>query len=252
MNKRLGEMRLNNQGTMMKIVRYGGHSDIDVEFLDNFHYIKKNQLYVNFKNGCIKNPYDRTTYGVGYLGVGEYVAKENGKIIESYRVGHDIMRRCYSEKSKEKFSAYFGICSVAKTWHNYQNFANWFDNNKYDVEGRLHIDKDILFPNNKIYCPDMCILTPQRINMLFVKKPNKYGLPNGVKPTINSKYESKYNGRHLGTFNTIEEAVITHDKEKKKEILEVANEYKEIIPQRLYEALLNWNSDYLRKVRNTP
>ena len=65
-------------------------------------------------------------------------------------------------------------------WHNYQNFAQWFNENRYDVEGRLHIDKDILYPGNKIYCPDTCLLVPQRINMLFLNKPNKRGLPNGI------------------------------------------------------------------------
>lgn len=244
MNKRLGETRLNNFGTMMKIVRYGSFDDIDVEFMDEFHYIKEHQAYVNFKNGSIKNPYDRTTYGVGCLGVGKYMAKENGKIVESYRVWHDIMRRCYSEKSKEKFSAYFGICTVAEIWHDYQNFAKWFEENKYEVNERLHIDKDILFSNNKVYHPDMCMLTPQRINMLFMKKPNKYGLPNGIKPRMNGKYEAQYRKEMLGVFNSIEEAVVAHDKAKKSAITEIANEYKEIIPKRLYDALVNWKSDY--------
>ena len=62
----------------------------------------------------------------------------------------------------------------------FQNFAKWFDDNKYEVDGRLHIDKDILYPNCKIYSPETCLLIPQRINMLFLNKPNKRGLPNGI------------------------------------------------------------------------
>lgn len=72
MNGRLGETRLNKQGTMMKIVRYGNYDDIDIEFMDEFHYIKEHQLYANFKNRRCKNPYDRTICGVGYIGVGKY------------------------------------------------------------------------------------------------------------------------------------------------------------------------------------
>lgn len=45
----LGEIRKNNKGTLMKIIRYGGKSDIDIEFLDEFHYIKEHCLYINFK-----------------------------------------------------------------------------------------------------------------------------------------------------------------------------------------------------------
>lgn len=33
MNERLGETRLNKQGTIMKIVRYGSYDDIDIEFI---------------------------------------------------------------------------------------------------------------------------------------------------------------------------------------------------------------------------
>lgn len=164
----------------MRIVRYGGISDIDVQFMDEYGHIVHNAAYTNFKNGQIKNPYDKTTYGVGYLGSGKYMAKADGKVVESYNVWHDMIRRCYSAKSKEKFQAYFHICMVSKLWHNYQNFAEWFNENKYEVDGRLHIDKDILYPGNKIYCPDTCLLVPQRINMLFLNKPNKRGLPNGI------------------------------------------------------------------------
>lgn len=146
----------------MRIIHYGSISDIDIQFMDEYGYIVHNAAYTNFKNGQIKNPYDKTTYGVGYLGSGEYMAKADGKVVESYNVWHDMIRRCYSEKSKEKFQAYFHICMVSKLWHNYQNFAEWFNKNKYEVDGRLHIDKDILYPGNRIYCPDTCLLVPPK------------------------------------------------------------------------------------------
>lgn len=60
----------------MKIIRYGGWEDIDVQFQDEFYYIKEHQTYSNFKKGEIKNPYDRTVFGVGYVGVGEYKTKK--------------------------------------------------------------------------------------------------------------------------------------------------------------------------------
>lgn len=240
MNERLGEIKLNKQGTMMKIVRYRSYTDIDVEFMDDFHYIKEHQAYVNFKNGGIKNPYDKTTYGVGYLGDGIYMAKENNKIVEGYRVWHDIMRRCYSEHSKDRFPAYYHICTVSEEWHNYQNFAKWFEENKYECGERLHIDKDILYPGNKIYSPDTCILVPQRINLLFMNKPNKRGLPNGISQKSNGSYSVKYAGVDYGTRKTLEDAFELYSEKKKESIINAANDYKEIIPYRLYEALLNY------------
>ena len=72
-NERLGEIRNNKFGTPMKIIRYGCYNDIDVEFLDENHYIKEHNTYSNFKTGVIKNPYDKTLFGVGYVGVGEHM-----------------------------------------------------------------------------------------------------------------------------------------------------------------------------------
>lgn len=224
----------------MRIIRYGSISDIDVQFMDEYGHIVHNAAYTNFKNGQIKNPYDKTTYGVGYLGSGKYMAKADGKVVESYNVWHDMIRRCYSEKSKEKFQAYFHICMVSKLWHNYQNFAEWFNENKYEVDGRLHIDKDILYPGNKIYCPDTCLLVPQRINMLFLNKPNKRGLPNGI-VRYSDRYLVKYNGVEYGYRNTLDDAFELYAKVKKDAIIKIANEYKEIIPRKLYEALLKYD-----------
>ena len=47
MNERLGETRLNKQGTMMKIVRYGSYDDIDIEFIDEFHYLSSCRIPYN-------------------------------------------------------------------------------------------------------------------------------------------------------------------------------------------------------------
>lgn len=245
MSNRLGEMRLNNHGTMMKIIRYGSHEDIDIEFMDEFHYIKENQSYTNFKVGSVKNPYDRTICGVGYIGVGEYKTGTNIKHTEEYQNWTCMIRRCYDKKLKERYSAYYGDCSVCEEWHNYQNFAKWWNENVYRVgTERMHLDKDILFGGNRIYSPDTCLISPQRINMMFMNKPNKYNLPNGIKPSSKGRYESKYNGKYLGVFDSIEDAVVAHDMAKTEALIQIANEYKDKIPNKLYEALINWKSNY--------
>ena len=42
----------------------------------------------------------------------------------------------------------------------------------------------------------------------------------------------------------VELAKIAHDEEKQKAIVVIANEYKDKIPNRLYEALISWKPDY--------
>lgn len=245
MNERLGETRLNKQGTMMKIVRYGSKTDIDIEFLDDFHYIKEHQMYSNFKSGCVKNPYDKTICGVGYIGAGKYKTGTETKHTEEYQNWTCMIRRCYDERLKERYSAYYGDCAVCNEWHNFQTFSEWWNDNIYRVgTERMHLDKDILFNGNRIYSPDTCLIVPQRINMMFMKKPNKYNLPNGILPIANRKYSARYGGKHIGNFDDLESAVKAHDIEKKKALRELADKYKDKVPNKLYEALINWQPDY--------
>lgn len=224
----------------MKIIAYRNWDDIDIEFLDNFHYVKEHQSYVNFKNGSVKNPYDKTLHGIGYLGVGKYVSRVDGKRSHCYGVWDAIIDRCYC--NKEKYPAYCDQTIVCDEWHNYQVCAEWFDENKYDVNERLHIDKDILFPHSNMYSPPTCLLVPQRINMLFMNKPNNRGLPNGITKYV-SGYLAKYGGQKLGVYPTLEEAYAVYAMTKEKKIKEVADEYKGIIPKKVYEALYDYKVD---------
>ena len=111
-----------------------------------------------------------------------------------------------------------------------------YEEHEYPVNERLHIDKDILFPKSNIYSPKTCLLVPQRINMLFVNLPNKRGLPNGIIKHKNG-YLSKYNGKELGVYPTLEEAYEVYANVKENKIKEVADEYRNIIPKETYEAL---------------
>ena len=51
---KLGEIRNNNKGTPMKIIAYRNNNDIDIQFQDEFYYIKEHQTYSNFSTGSVK------------------------------------------------------------------------------------------------------------------------------------------------------------------------------------------------------
>ena len=232
-------MKPNNQGTLMKIVE-DKKATIVVEFQDKHKY-RVETIYMNFKNGQIKNPYDKTHCDVGFVGRGEYkTTLENGKHPQSYIIWNAVIERCYKTSLKNKFPSYYGICTVCNEWHNYQNFAKWFDENYYTIgEGRMHIDKDILVQGNTVYSPEKCLIVPQRINMLFVFHPNKTGLPSGIGRSKNG-YTASYNTKRLGTFKTLEDAYSVYANQKENEIKKIANEYKNAIPQKLYATLMNY------------
>lgn len=75
--------------------------------------------------------------------------------------------------------------------------------------------------------------------MLFVNLPNKRGLPNGIIKHKNG-YLSKYNGKELGVYPTLEEAYEVYANVKENKIKEVADEYRNIIPKETYEALYRY------------
>lgn len=233
----IGEERRNNYGTLMRIISARNKSDIDVQFLDEHGYIKRHTMYINFAKGQIKNPYDKNKYGVGYIGVGKHRSKVNGQYNYIYDAWADMLNRCYH--SKNRFPAYYETCKVCEEWLNFQVFGDWYENHEYPVNKRLHIDKDILYPNCKIYSPKTCLLVPQRINMLFLNKPNKRGLPNGI-IKCQSGYLSKYAGKELGIYQTLEDAYAVYAKAKENKIKEVADEYKNIILKETYEALYKY------------
>ena len=246
MKDRIGEININTQGTLMKIIQYNRSDDIIVEFQDEYK-CKIHSQYQEFRKGKIKNPYDKIVFGVGYIGKGGYIPyiKETKRKTESYNYWERMLQRGYSEDYKNKKSTYKDV-TVCEEWHNFQNFAKWYEDNYYEIEGlgKVQLDKDILNKGNKIYSPNSCIFVPTRINQLFAKADALRGdFPIGVSRSGN-KFRTRLhilNGeKYLGTFNTPEEAFYAYKTFKEQYIKEVAEEYKDKIPQKLYEAMYKY------------
>ena len=114
----------------------------------------------------------------------------------------------------------------------------------------MELDKDILFKHNKIYSPKTCVFVPQAINKLFVKRDNDRGdSPIGTTP-VNGKYvvhcnlinpeTGKSKRKYFGYYETQEKAFEVYKYYKEKNIKEVADYYKDKIPERLYNAMYNY------------
>lgn len=165
----------------------------------------------------------------------------------------NMLDRCYGKQNKNLHPAYFEISEVCDEWLNFQTFADWYEEKEYKVEGRLHLDKDILYPGNKIYSPDKCLLVPQYINELFTCKPKDNGLPVGISMSNSGKFVATYNRKHLGTYPNLLEAYEVYAKAKETVIKRIANDFKEIIPNDIYEILMNYrvlienDKNYMKK-----
>ena len=243
--ERLGERFITNEGYIVVIVEYNNQRNVLVEFQDE-HKARIPTLYQCCQKGTIKNPFHKSVYGVGYIGQGKYKSRVDGKITEYYIDWHSMMVRCYSKKCYRNYNSYEDV-KVCDEWLNFQNFASWWHNNYYEVEGeRMDLDKDILCKGNKIYAPDKCIFVPERINTLFVKCDVSRGdCPIGVSyNNWNNKYQAYCNTldnhEYLGYFDTPHEAFQAYKTFKEAYIKQVADEYKDKIPQRLYDAMYAW------------
>lgn len=158
----------------------------------------------------------------------------------AYRKWNNMILRCYSKNEQKRYSGYKD-CTVCKEWHNFSNFEKWFNDNYYKIEGeRMDLDKDILFKGNRVYGPSTCCIVPQEINSLISTCKRRGGeLPVGVSLNkITNKYQAQITNKQ---FATPEEAFLCYKEAKEKRIKDVAEKYKGKIPDKLYQAMLNWS-----------
>lgn len=177
--------------------------------------------------------------GVGYRGSENVDCKS-----ESYLKWHDMLCRCYNAKFHERQPQYKG-CTVCEEWLNYSNFKVWYDKNK--IRGmELDLDKDILFKGNKVYSPETCCFVPHTINTLFLSRKEARGdYPIGVsyeKEKKKFRAAMAFMGEQikLGTFDTAESAFARYKEYKEDFIKDMAEQYKDEIPDKVYEAMMNW------------
>ena len=242
MVQRIGEEHINKQGLRLTITNYKNSSDIDVVFDDG--YSIKHRGYSSFIKGKIVHPYYSNNEWGGHLGEGKYNFVDYKSI---YRRWSGMMKRCYSTKEQSLHPTYMG-CTVCKEWHNFQNYAKWYEENIWECDEKLEVDKDILIKGNKIYSPETCVFTTKYINTLFTKSNNMRGdTPIGVIKSSNTTYmarlSKKNNGVSLGSYKDVNEAFNAYKLAKEQYIKQIADNYKSkypSFPQKLYDALYNY------------
>lgn len=133
----------------------------------------------------------------------------------AYSVWRSMLKRCYSNKCKEKHPTYEDV-TCCDEWLLFTNFAKWFKDNY--IEG-WQLDKDLLVKNNKVYDPNYCIFAPRHINSFLTLRGNHRGDTSiGVKLTSTGKFQSQISDgskrRYLGIFKSKEQAHKTWQRAK--------------------------------------
>lgn len=235
LKNRVGETNVNFQCLKMTIIEYRKAIDMTVQFEDGT--VVKKVAYKEFSSGAIKNLNHPSVFEKGYMGEGKYKAWGGKCLTKEYNTWFGMISRCYNEKGRLRCPTYKDVI-VCEEWHNFQNFAEWFEDNY--VEG-YHLDKDILVKGNKIYSPQTCAFVPQCINSSFTG--SKRDLPIGVY-YLRGRYQAstpKHDKKtYLGFYKTIDEAFYAYKIAKEKYIRELADEWKNKIDSRVYNAMCNW------------
>lgn len=244
--ERVGLRKQNNDGSWMTIIEYNNARDLTVKF--DTGYVAEHKYYSAFLNGSIRDVYFPIVKGVGFIGEGKYVASNNYTKSPAYQKWIDILYRCYRDNTN--YPAY-QECTICDEWLNYQNFAQFFEDNYYEVPNHtMSIDKDIIKKKNKIYCPEYCCFLPRDLNAIFeglnVCKRGEY--PVGVSFLRPAKrfeaYTHKKNRKiHIGYYDTPEEAFYAYKAYKESYIHEMTEKYKQWLPKRVYHALYSYEID---------
>lgn len=240
---KVGDVFETNQGCTCTVILYKSRTSILIEFNDQ-HKHRAIVRAKHLQSGYVKNPYHPSVRGKGFLGVGEFSAYFNGKVTDEYKKWSSMFRRCYSE-ADSKHRSHYSDCEIHEDWFNFQNFALWLTKDK-NYKPDYHLDKDLIFSGNRVYSPEACCLVPIEINNLLLDPKSKSRkLPVGVKVDSRSgrfvaSMRMRSKNRHIGSFETPQEAHDAYVKVKEAYVKQVAKKWRGQIDERVYDALISW------------
>lgn len=236
------------QGYEATIIKHIDCNKNIIQFNDERKTILENVTLGNLRTGKVSNPYHKSVFGIGFLGLGRYKSTSGkGSALKStkyYTVWLSMFTRCYSKNVKKDYPTYVD-CSVDERWHNFQVFAEWFEKN-YNPETMQgwQLDKDIKVKGNKIYSPESCLFIPKDINCFSLSRIiKKSEMPQGVYfSKQGNKYiaeMSRFGKRYkIGRYTTPEEASLNYSIAKEKHARELAEVWKE--NEDIYNYLINF------------
>lgn len=240
---KIGDMLpVGDSGVIVEVVEYNSWNDVVIKFSNGF--LTRTQMG-HILRGNVKNLLAPSVAGVGFIGEGEYSATVGRKTTQEYELWSGMLRRVYDENLKKSFPTYIGV-TCCEEWHNFQNFAGWFNGYGYSGEG-WHLDKDLLHPKNKVYSPERCCVVPNEVNQfLLLNLSRKGSLPTGVayradRGTYKAMVSIGGKPKNLGTYRNPEDAFQAYVDGKRAAGKLLADKWEGLIERRVWERLLNFD-----------
>lgn len=186
----------------------------------------------NIINGTIKDKIKPSVCGIGFIGEGIYNTSNL-----SYQVWISMIKRCEKLNTDYSNQSYLAkSVRVHSTWHNFQNFAKWFEEycNLWRIDydpSKYHLDKDILScKQNLEYSESSCCIIPRELNYLHSQLVNSAGYTERC-----GKYLTRMAGKEYGRFNTKEEAIKLYGTLKKGRLQYLLKLYKPYVSTRIVD-----------------
>lgn len=140
-------------------------------------------------------------------------------VSRSAQLWYDLRKRTNPDSpAARKRPNYIG-CVLADEFKDFQSFAAWHSTQVGYGLG-YHLDKDILFNENRIYGPETCVLVPAALNSFFTDRKRARGkFPQGVTQQQDSGtyvvvFTEFGECVYLGSYRTVEEASEAYKKGK--------------------------------------
>lgn len=171
----------------------------------------------------------KRVYGVG-INDADYMTQYKDVKCPYYKRWVGMLQRCYSLVFHKKHPTYLN-CEVCEEWLMFSSFKAWMQAQNW--RGKV-LDKDIIAPGNRVYCPDTCVFIPNALNTSLTSSDHIRGkYAQGVCWSKRDKKfiaECSVKGRsvRLGYFNTEKEASTVYRKFKGDLITKTANRQKDV------------------------
>lgn len=208
-------------GGNIEIIEYVNHKNVKIKFIDGGEFRKVTLMEI--RRGILKNNFKASVSNFGYLG---------GEIID--KKAHVAWTSLISK--------YINTCGIYEEWSNYQNFAKWHkENYNFKTMQGWVLCTNILEKESNKCGKSNCYYLPLKLS-------NQLKEIQGFHKRKDGNISSKFLNKHLSYHRTKEEAINNTKLVKKEFIINVANEYKNIFSEELYNKILN----YEIRIKNQP
>lgn len=221
-------------------------NEVVVRFVDTDYFTITTKS--NICSGKIKDLMKPSVFGIGFMGAGKY---NINNAPTAYQKWTSMLQRCYRENSIS-WERYGGNgVTVAEEWHNFQNFAEWYESYKYKEDG-WHLDKDILIKGNKLYCKESCCIVPRIINQSLVSRVGLRG-EYAIGVTWDekaSRYSVMLNAHHTHykafrqMYRSEREAFMEYKAAKESYLVALAYEWRGRVAPKVLKALVEYEVEW--------